>query len=365
MLCRLSQNSALVPKKWASRKAVSPVMARCPFRMPVMRLGGTSSLRASSVALMPSSRSSSARCSPGCIAVTAIASSQYLVIIYNLYVRRSRSSVQPLKTDPPLLVDADAVLSLPIAGQCFETVAGQDGKVPERRSRFQPVELQARWTLDSRKRFDPLPSGELSRALVPIADDHSLGYRLLCVTSSITVSSDRAWQPKRPALPTSPQARSALSSSISRSNLINSAGKKGFFKNRTCPPFTAGASSTAPEISSTRTRGFSLNTRSANLIPTTSGIKMSEISTSAVSTPANRNASPGRGADNTLTFWGPSMARSSRRICGSSSTIITVRVASNMETLILYPAVRSSTPNLQDFWDNFIGDRSCLACWYF
>src|ERR1039458_3008281 len=74
-LCRFSQNSALVPKKWARRKAVSPVIARCPFKMPVMRLVGTSNLRANSAALMPSSFNSSARCSPGCIAVTAIASS--------------------------------------------------------------------------------------------------------------------------------------------------------------------------------------------------------------------------------------------------------------------------------------------------
>src|ERR1022692_907475 len=162
--------------------------------------------------------------------------------------------------------------------------------------------------------------------------------------------------PKGPPYRRPYYARSALSASISRSNLINSAGKKGFFKNRTRPPFTAGASSTAPEISSTLTRGFSLNTRSASLFPSISGIEMSEISTSTVSCPQIRSASLGSGADSTLTFCGPSMARSNRSICGSSSTISTVRVASNMELLILYPAVRSSTPPPNDFWDNFIGD---------
>ena len=74
MLCRLSQNSALVPKKWARRNAVSAVMARYLFKIPVTRLVGTSKLRASSAALMPNSLSSSARSSPGWIALTVIRS---------------------------------------------------------------------------------------------------------------------------------------------------------------------------------------------------------------------------------------------------------------------------------------------------
>ena len=45
-LCRLNQNFALVPSKWAKCNAVSPVMTRCPFKMLVMRLVGTSRLRA-------------------------------------------------------------------------------------------------------------------------------------------------------------------------------------------------------------------------------------------------------------------------------------------------------------------------------
>src|SRR5580658_2896700 len=44
--------------------AVSPVIARLPFRISVTRFVGTWSCRASSAALMPSSFRSSARCSP-------------------------------------------------------------------------------------------------------------------------------------------------------------------------------------------------------------------------------------------------------------------------------------------------------------
>src|ERR1017187_4568368 len=111
-----------------------------------------------------------------------------------------------------------------------------------------------------------------------------------------------------------PYACSALSASISRSSLINSAGKNGFLRKRTRPALTGGASFTSPEISSTDTRGYSFNTRSASLLPSISGIDTSEISTSTVSSPQIRSASDGRGAASTFTFCGPSMAPISLRI---------------------------------------------------
>jgi hypothetical protein len=108
------------------------------------------------------------------------------MIVNNLYVGRPRSSVWPFKTDPPLVINTDAVLSLAISSQRFETIAGQEDKVSEGRSRFQPVEFQARRAFDSRKSFYPFPSGEVSGALISVADNHSLAYTPLCVTSSIT-----------------------------------------------------------------------------------------------------------------------------------------------------------------------------------
>jgi len=41
MACRLIQNSGLVPKKRAKRKAVSAVTARSPLTMAPMRVAGT------------------------------------------------------------------------------------------------------------------------------------------------------------------------------------------------------------------------------------------------------------------------------------------------------------------------------------
>jgi len=43
-----------------------------------------------------------------------------------------RRTVRPLKTDPILHVDADAVLALSIANECFKPIAGQSSKVIER-----------------------------------------------------------------------------------------------------------------------------------------------------------------------------------------------------------------------------------------
>ena len=40
-------------------------------------------------------------------------------------------AVTPTKANPPLIVDADAVLTFPISTQCFQTVAGWDTQVSE------------------------------------------------------------------------------------------------------------------------------------------------------------------------------------------------------------------------------------------
>jgi hypothetical protein len=45
------------------------------------------------------------------------------VVIDNLDIDWAGRAMAPLKTDPPLVVDADAMLTLPIALQCFQPVA--------------------------------------------------------------------------------------------------------------------------------------------------------------------------------------------------------------------------------------------------
>jgi hypothetical protein len=56
-------------------------------------------------------------------------------------------ALRPLEADPPLIIDADAVLTLPISAQRFEPVARQRGEVPQRRRRVETVQLQLGRTL--------------------------------------------------------------------------------------------------------------------------------------------------------------------------------------------------------------------------
>ena len=117
IFCKLSQNSAEVPKKRPNRSAVSPVIARWPFNICVMRLTGTSIRRASSAALMPSASRSSRNVSPGWIGSRM---AKFLsVVINNLYFGRARTSIGPLETNSPLVVDANAPLSITSTLKCL------------------------------------------------------------------------------------------------------------------------------------------------------------------------------------------------------------------------------------------------------
>src|SRR6266446_4980468 len=94
------------------------------------------------------------------------------VIIDNLDVRRARRSIRPLKTDSPLIVDADAVLPLPIALQSFEPIAGQRRQIMKDMRRFEAIELEPSGPLDAGECFHALASGEVSRSPVAVANDH-------------------------------------------------------------------------------------------------------------------------------------------------------------------------------------------------
>jgi hypothetical protein len=66
-----------------------------------------------------------------------------------------------------LVVDADTVLALPVAAQCFETVAGQGRQVLQRYDRLKAIKLQLRGPLESRERLDSFPGGETLWSVCP------------------------------------------------------------------------------------------------------------------------------------------------------------------------------------------------------
>src|SRR6266850_1896623 len=94
------------------------------------------------------------------------------VIIHNLDVRRARRSIRPLKTDAPLIVDADAVLPLSIALQRLKPVAGQRRQIMKDVRGFKTIELEPSGPLDARERFHALAGREVSRSVIAVTDDH-------------------------------------------------------------------------------------------------------------------------------------------------------------------------------------------------
>src|SRR5450759_4527244 len=70
-----------------------------------------------------------------------------LAVIHDFHMQWTRRLVRPLKADPPLVVDADAVLALPVALQGLEFVARQCRQISERVRRLEPVQLEPRGPL--------------------------------------------------------------------------------------------------------------------------------------------------------------------------------------------------------------------------
>ena len=73
------------------------------------------------------------------------------MIVNNFDVHWTRRLAGPLETNPPLIIDTDAVLTLAISQQRFKTIAGQGRKVSQRRGRLQTVELQTRGVFKARE----------------------------------------------------------------------------------------------------------------------------------------------------------------------------------------------------------------------
>jgi hypothetical protein len=63
------------------------------------------------------------------------------MIIRYLHVRRALRAVRPFKANPPLIIDSDAVLTLPIPFYLFKAVARQRREIFNRGCSLQPIQL--------------------------------------------------------------------------------------------------------------------------------------------------------------------------------------------------------------------------------
>lgn len=87
------------------------------------------------------------------------------MIIDDFNIYRPQGSLRPLETNPPLVIDPDAVLALAVALERFETVSWQV-QIEQRCRRIELVELHLRLALKASESLAPVSIGELSRLFV-------------------------------------------------------------------------------------------------------------------------------------------------------------------------------------------------------
>ena len=153
--CRFSQNSGLLPKKRARRRAVSGVIPRLPRRMSPIRVAGTRILMARAFAVIPSGpRNSSRNISPGCVVIRRrfhpdsgllivmcafISGGRSAVIVGDLHVMRS--ICLPNKADAVLVIDPYAVLGRTITLEGLKPVSQGNPEISQARRCLQLIEL--------------------------------------------------------------------------------------------------------------------------------------------------------------------------------------------------------------------------------
>jgi hypothetical protein len=92
------------------------------------------------------------------------------VIIHNLYP--IRVAVLPYKTQPPLIVDANAVLVLPIAFQSLQSVSRQSAQSVKSLGGIQHVEFSERRSLNGSKTLHRFALKKALGVRVPEGLDH-------------------------------------------------------------------------------------------------------------------------------------------------------------------------------------------------
>ena len=94
------------------------------------------------------------------------------MIIHDLNLARAGRPFGPREANPPLVIDADAVLTLPVAFERFQPVAGQSCKVFQTRGCIQSVKTKLGLSGKTGKFPDPLAIYEAFGLAIPVADDH-------------------------------------------------------------------------------------------------------------------------------------------------------------------------------------------------
>src|SRR2546421_11811473 len=94
------------------------------------------------------------------------------MVVRNLDIDRARRTCRPLEANPPLVIDADAVLASAIALESFQSVSADCGKIPEACRRIETVKPHLGLARETGKLLDPFASGETGGLSVPVTHNH-------------------------------------------------------------------------------------------------------------------------------------------------------------------------------------------------
>src|SRR5260370_36132198 len=92
------------------------------------------------------------------------------MIVDNLDIDRARRARWPLEADPPLVVDADAVLPRAVAFKRLQPVAGKCSDVGQALRGLQAIEPRFRLPGEAGQLPHTFPGGEAVGSPVPVAD---------------------------------------------------------------------------------------------------------------------------------------------------------------------------------------------------
>lgn len=96
------------------------------------------------------------------------------MVVDYLYVAWSWLTVQPLKANTPLLVDANGILPCSVASQCLKSITWQSAQGFERWRSIENGQPLGGLVLEALERFDERTARKSFRFLISIAQDHLL-----------------------------------------------------------------------------------------------------------------------------------------------------------------------------------------------
>jgi len=118
------------------------------------------------------------------------------MVVHNFNAGGSRGALRPLEADPPLIIDPNTPLPLPVSLESFQPIAAQPDQISQAGSCFEPPEPHQCLPTNAFESPDELTAPYLVSVPVTEAQDHPLktDSALSCVTQHTTQLRCLLWQ---------------------------------------------------------------------------------------------------------------------------------------------------------------------------